>query len=66
MKKRFLGVPASSASVERMFYISVHIFTNKIRTSVYLYEHLVLLKLNEHYLNNDMKLIDIRKTNLID
>jgi len=50
--KRFLGVPASSASVERKFNISWHIFSNKRRrTSVYLCEHLVFLKLNEHYLN---------------
>ena len=52
LAKRCLGVPASSASVERMFNISGHIFSNKRRrTSVYLYEHLVFLKLNEHYLN---------------
>jgi hypothetical protein len=52
LAKRFLGVPASSASVERMFNISGHIFTSKRRrTSVYLYENLVFLKLNEHYLN---------------
>jgi len=51
LEKRFLGVPASSASVERMFNISGHIGSNKRRrTSVYLYEHLVFLKLNEHYL----------------
>ena len=50
LAKRFLGVPASSASV--MFNISGHIFTSKRRrTSVYLYENLVFLKLNEHYLN---------------
>jgi len=52
LAKRFLGVPASSASVERMFNISGHIFTSKRRrTSVYLYENLVFLKLNEYYLN---------------
>jgi len=31
LAKKFLGVPASSASVERMFNISGHIFSNKRR-----------------------------------
>ncbi len=31
LAKRFLGVPASSASVERMFNISGHIFISKRR-----------------------------------
>ena len=51
LAKKFLGVPASSASVERMFNISGHIFSNKRRrTGVTLFENLVFIKLNESYL----------------
>jgi hypothetical protein len=51
LAKKFLGVPASSASVERMFNISGHIFSNKRRrTGVKLFESLVFCKLNEIYL----------------
>jgi len=51
LAKKFLGVPASSASVERMFNISGHIFSNKRRrTGVRLFENLVFCKLNEIYL----------------
>lgn len=51
LAKKFLGVPASSASVERMFNISGHIFSNKRRrTGVNLFENLTFLKLNESYL----------------
>ena len=51
LAKKFLGVPASSASVERMFNISGHIFSNKSRrTGVTLFENLVFKKLNESYL----------------
>jgi len=49
--KKFLGVQASSAWVERMFSIAGHIFTNKRRrTGVKLFENLVFMKLNENYL----------------
>ena len=51
LAKKFLGVPASSSSVERMFNISGHIFSNKRRrTGVILFENLVFCKLNENYL----------------
>jgi len=51
LAKKFLAVPASSASVERMFNISGHVFSNKRRrTGIKLFEPLVFLKLNEHYL----------------
>ena len=51
LAKKFLAVPASSASVERMFNISGHVFSNKRRrTGVRLFENLVFCKLNEHYL----------------
>ena len=51
LAKKFLGVPASSASVERMFNISGHVFSNKRRrTGVKLFENLVFLKLNENYM----------------
>ena len=43
-----LGVPATSAAVERMFSLSGHILGPKRRTTgVQLYEDLVYLKLNE-------------------
>jgi hypothetical protein len=48
---KFLGVPASSASVERMFSIAGHIFSNKRRRcSARVFENLVFLKLNENFL----------------
>jgi hypothetical protein len=51
LAKKFLGVPASSASVERMFNISGHVFANKRRkTGVRLFQNLVFLKLNESFL----------------
>ena len=51
LAKKFLGVQASSASVERMFNFAGHIFSNKRRiTGVKLFENLVFLKLNEEYL----------------
>ena len=51
LAKKYLGVQATSASVERMFSISGHIFSNKRRrTSAKLFELLVFLKLNEHFL----------------
>ena len=51
LAKKFLGVQASSASVERMFNFAGHIFTNeRRRTGVKLFENLVFLKLNEEYL----------------
>lgn len=49
--QKFLAVPATSASVERMFSISGHIFNPKRRkTGIRLFERLVLLKLNEQFL----------------
>ena len=51
LAKKFLGVPASSAAVERMFNISGHIFTNRRRkTGIELFQNLVFLKLNEQFL----------------
>ena len=50
LAKKFLGFSASSASVERMFNIPGHIFSNKRRTGVSLFENLSFLKLNETYL----------------
>ena len=51
LAKKFLGVQASSACVQRMFSIAGHIFTNKRRrTGVKLFENLVFMKLNENYL----------------
>jgi hypothetical protein len=51
LAKKFLGVPASSASVERMFNIAGHVYSNKRRrTGVKLFENLVYCKLNEAYL----------------
>jgi len=48
LAKKMLGVPATSASVERMFSLSGHILGPKRRTTgVQLYEDLVYLKLNE-------------------
>lgn len=49
--KKFLGVPASSAAVERMFSIAGHIFSCKRRRmGDILFATLVFLKLNEHIL----------------
>ena len=51
LAKKFLGVPASEADVERMFNISGFIFNPKRRSlGVDNYENLVFLKLNETYL----------------
>lgn len=51
LAKKFLGVQASSASVERMFNFAGHILSNKRRrSSIKLFENLVFLKLNEIYL----------------
>lgn len=45
LAKKYLGVQATSASVERMFSISGHIFSNKRRrTGVKLFEMLVFFK----------------------
>ena len=48
LAKKILAVPASSASVERMFNISELVFSNKRRIGGKLFESLVFLKLNEH------------------
>ena len=49
---KLLGIPASSASVERMFNISGHIFSVKRRTmGIRHFENLVFLKLNENFLD---------------
>ena len=51
LAKKYLGVPASSASVERMFSISGHILSSKRASmSVRLFAVLVFLKLNENFL----------------
>jgi hypothetical protein len=51
LAKKYLGVPASSASVERMFSISGHILSSKRSSmSVRLFALLVFLKLNENFL----------------
>ena len=51
LAKKFLGVPASSASAERMFSIAGHIFSVKRRRmGIKLFERLVFLKLNEEFL----------------
>lgn len=51
LAKKYLGVQASSAGVERMFNFAGHILSNKRRrSSVKLFENLVFLKLNEKYL----------------
>jgi len=56
LARKYLGVQATSASVERMFNISGHIFSEKRRrTSVKLFEMLVFLKLNEHFLDFKIK-----------
>jgi len=49
--RKYLGVPASSAAVERMFSISGHILSNKrTKMSIQLFCYLVFLKLNENFL----------------
>ena len=51
LAKKFLGVPASSGSAERMFSIAGHIFSVKRRRmGIKLFERLVFLKLNEDFL----------------
>ncbi len=51
LAKKYLGIPASSAAVERMFSISGHIFSVKRRRlGIKIFEELVLLKLNENLL----------------
>ena len=51
LAQKYLGVPANSAAVERMFSISGHILNNKRRkTGIQLYEDLVFCKLNEDLL----------------
>ena len=50
LAKKFLGVPASEADVERMFNISGFIFNPKRHSLGVDYENLVFLKLNETYL----------------
>ncbi len=51
LAKKYLGVQASSAGVERMFNFSGHIITNnRRRTGVSLFCNLVYLKLNESFL----------------
>ena len=52
LAKKYLGVPASSAAVERMFSIAGHVFNTKRRKmGLNLFSTLVFLKLNEHFLN---------------
>ena len=47
--KKYLSVPASSCSVERMFSTCNHIFSlRRRRLGVEYYQRLVILKLNEH------------------
>jgi hypothetical protein len=49
LAKQYLGVPASSAGVERMFSIAGHIFSVKRRRmGTQLFSELVFLKLNEN------------------
>ena len=51
LAKKLLGIPASSAAVERMFSISGHIFSLKRRRmGVKIFAQLVFLKLNENLL----------------
>lgn len=52
LAKKYLGVQASSASVERMFNFAGHIFQNKRRkTGIKLFENLVFLKLMKIFYN---------------
>jgi hypothetical protein len=51
LAKKYLGIPASSAAVERIFSISGHILSSKrSRMSVRLFSLLVFLKLNEQFI----------------
>ena len=51
LAKKFLGIPASSASAERMFSIAGHIFSLKRRKmGMKIFCELVFLKLNENFL----------------
>lgn len=50
LAKKYLGVPASSASVERLFSIAGHIFSSKRRrASAQLLANQVFLKTNEEF-----------------
>jgi hypothetical protein len=50
LAKKYLGIPASSASVERIFSISGHVLSAKrSKMSVRLFALLVFLKLNEGF-----------------
>jgi hypothetical protein len=51
LAKKYFGVPASSAAVERMFSIAGHVFhTKRRRMGQLLFTALVFLKLNEELL----------------
>ncbi len=51
LAKKYLGIPASSAAVERIFSISGHILSIKRRRmSVRWFSLLVFLKLNEQFI----------------
>jgi hypothetical protein len=51
LAKKYLGVQASSCAVERMFSIAGHIFSVKRRRlGINYFTKLVLLKLNEEYM----------------
>ena len=51
LAKKYLGVPASSAAVERMFSIAGHVFhTKRRKMGEILFKTLVFLKLNEDLL----------------
>ncbi len=52
LARKYLSVQASSAAVERMFSISGHIFSDKRRRlGKQLFSNLVILKLNENYID---------------
>jgi hypothetical protein len=51
LAKKYLGILASSAAVERMFSISGHVLSLKRRRlGIKIFEDIVLLKLNENLL----------------